>query len=125
LDNSPVAVPDLPRHFGNALCRDPANRTKQLANQRRTLTNDLREIAGNLSRESKEHIRILAEFRRNAMNRLLAWRWLFTTFDFAQVGRFDAYAACQLTHGKSATLGGSGHSTLTQELTKRTVPNHV
>ena len=26
--NSPVAVPDLPRHFGNALCGNPADRTK-------------------------------------------------------------------------------------------------
>jgi hypothetical protein len=125
LDNSPVAVSDLPRHFGNTLCWGPADRTKQLTDQRRTLTDDLYKIAGNFSCQSKEHIGILTKFRCDPANCFFPWRWLLATFDFAQVGRFDSYAFCELAYGKSAILAGPNHSTLTQELSKRTSLNHV
>src|SRR6266480_2250758 len=119
LHNLPVAVSDQAGHLGNAFCGSPADGTKQLAYERRPLTNDLSKVAGYFSRQSKEQVGVLAKFRRKAMNCFLPGRWLLPALYLAQVGRFDAYAACQLTHGESAILGGSGHSTLTQELSKR------
>jgi hypothetical protein len=111
--------------LGNAFCGDPADGTKQFAYERRPLTNDLSKIARYLSCQRKERIGIFPEFLCNAMNCFLSWRRLLPALYLAQVGRFDAYAACQLAHGESGILGGSAHSALTQELSKWTFSNHV
>jgi hypothetical protein len=125
LDNSPVAVTDLPRHFCNALCWGPANRTKQFANQRRALTDDLHKIAGDFSCQSKEHIGILAKFRCDPANCFLPWRWLLAAFDFAQVRGFDAYAPGELPHGKRVIFSRPSDATVTQKFPKGATASHV